>query len=339
MYVFNLYLLRGDNMKEVWKCIPGISSRYKVSSLGRVMSGDKLLQCKNNQGQDSACIPFQDKFVVFEVRQLMAYAFLGYSILSTCRPQLIHVDGNLRNITLSNLRLADTSDLSEEIWKDVRGFEKYYQVSNLGRIKRKERVDTYVRKDTGKQCSRVFSEKIMKLAKSKDGYEQIEFRIKDKHQYCNVHRVVAEAFLPNPNHHPQINHIDGIRDNNSVTNLEWCTASENVQDSIHRSGRDNLIFVIREKQGVKVKCIETQITYPSLSIPAEILKTNSGAISDAISRRTCIKGWTFIFQDTLESLGISEEEYHRQAKQKYFSWPRAKVMEVPGWIDITLADR
>lgn len=323
-------------MDEVWKCIPGISSRYKVSSLGRVMSGDKILQCKNNQGQDSVCIPFQGKLVVFESRQLMAYAFLGYNILSRCRPQLVHVDGNLSNIALSNLRLADTSDLPEEFWKDVTGFENYYQVSNLGRIKRKERVDTYIRKDTGKECCRVFSEKIMKPSKSRDGYEQIEFRVKDKHQYCNVHRVVAEAFIPNPNHFPQVNHIDGQRDNNVVSNLEWCTAKETVQDSIHRSGRDTLISVIREKQGAKVKCIETQIIYPSLSIPAELLNTDSGAISDAINRKTCIKGWTFIFLDTLESLNVSEAEYHRQAKQKYFSWPRAKIMEVPGWTDTTL---
>lgn len=320
-------------MKEIWKQIPGIPNNYSVSSFGRVANGERILQSKSKRGQDSVCLPFKGKIVVFEVRQLIAYAFLDYDIFSMRRPQLVHLDGNLKNIHLDNLAIADKSNLPDEKWRDVVGFEEYYQVSNLGRIKRKERLDTYIRSDTGKECTRIFPEKIMKQATSHDGYKQIEFRTKENHRYANVHRVVAEAFIPNPDNKSQINHIDGIRDNNKAENLEWCTAKENVQDQIARSGRDSVIAVIRKKQGVKVKCLETQITYPSLGIPAKLLKTDGTAITDAISRGTCIKGWTFIYPDQLESLDISEKEYCRKARQKYFSWSRATVMEVNGWKD------
>lgn len=318
-------------MEEIWKNIPGIPNNYSVSNLGRVANGERILQSKSSKGQDSVCLPFKGKIVVFEVRQLLAYAFLDYDIFSMRRPQLVHKDGNIRNIHLDNLAIADRSSLPDELWKDVVGFEEYYQVSNLGRIKRKERLDTYIRSDTGTECKRIFSEKILKQATSHDGYKQIEFSTKDSHKYASVHRVVAEAFIPNPDNKSQINHIDGVRDNNRVENLELCTCRENIQDQISRSGRDSLISVIRKKQGVKVKCLETQIVYPSLGIPAKILKTDGSAITDAISRGTCIKGWTFVYPDQLESLAISEEEYCRKARQKYFSWPRATVMEVNGW--------
>lgn len=320
-------------MKEIWKNIPGISTNYSVSNLGRVMNCGRILQSKSSKGQDSVCLPFKGKIGVFEVRQLIAYAFLDYDIFSMRRPQLIHKDGNIKNIHLDNLAIADNSSLPDEIWRDVAGFEEYYQVSNLGRIKRNERFDTYIRTDTGKECTRIFPEKIMKQSTSHDGYKQIEFRTKENHRYANVHRVVAEAFIPNPDKKPQINHIDGVRDNNKVENLEWCTCRENIQDQIHRSGRDPLISVIRKKQGVKVKCLETQTVYPSLGVPAKLLKTSGAAITDAISRGTCIKGWTFVYPDQLESLGISEKEYCCKARQKYFSWPRAAVMEVNGWKD------
>lgn len=104
----------------------------------------------------------------------------------------------------------------EEIWKDVKGYEGIYQVSNLGRIKSLSR-------NTKNQYA--YKEKIIKQIKDKRGYLIVNI----KKRATKVHRIVAEAFIPNPNNLPQVNHIDGNKLNNNVDNLEWCTQKENIQ--------------------------------------------------------------------------------------------------------------
>ena len=98
----------------------------------------------------------------------------------------------------------------EEIWKDIEGYEGLYQISNLGKVKsirfNKERLLKYDK-----------STSYLRIKLCKDGIET---------NYL-IHRLVAKAFIPNPDNKPQVNHIDGIKTNNSVDNLEWCTASEN----------------------------------------------------------------------------------------------------------------
>lgn len=102
-----------------------------------------------------------------------------------------------------------------ELWKDVKGYEGLYQVSNLGRIKSFHKED----------------EIIMKCFLSKNGYVRVcltKFGVGSKKL---VHRLVAQAFIPNPNNLPQVNHKDGNKQNNKVDNLEWCTPSENMLHS------------------------------------------------------------------------------------------------------------
>lgn len=100
--------------------------------------------------------------------------------------------------------------MKEEIWKDVVGYEGIYQVSNLGRIKSLKRKG-----------------KIKNTQLDKDGYEHLSLWHNSKAKRMSVHRIVAQAFIPNPENKPVVNHIDGNKTNNIVNNLEWCTRSEN----------------------------------------------------------------------------------------------------------------
>lgn len=110
----------------------------------------------------------------------------------------------------------------EEIWKDIEGYEGLYQVSNLGRVKSLSRV--VVRSSTRKYIS---NEKLLKLCSDKAGYMIVCLSKEGTHQTLKVHRLVANAFIPNPNEKKEVNHINGIKWDNRLENLEWNTTSEN----------------------------------------------------------------------------------------------------------------
>jgi hypothetical protein len=106
----------------------------------------------------------------------------------------------------------------EEIWKDIPGFENLYQVSNLGRVKSLPKLHKL------KNSSYTSKERLLKQHKNNQGYLRVNLNKKR----CFVHRLVAQAFIPNINNKPFINHIDCNPLNNNVNNLEWCTPQENV---------------------------------------------------------------------------------------------------------------
>lgn len=116
----------------------------------------------------------------------------------------------------------------EEIWKDIVGYEGWYQVSNFGRVRS---VDRYVNGNHINCDFQFMRGKIRKLRKNKDGYWIVILRKNSKSKGFLVHRLVAEAFIPNPRNLPYINHKDENPENSTVTNLEWCTAAYNLQYS------------------------------------------------------------------------------------------------------------
>lgn len=109
----------------------------------------------------------------------------------------------------------------QEIWKDVSGFEGYYQVSNFGNVRS---VDRYVR-SKGKPTFRKGT--CMKLQVNHKGYYSVILHKESKAYPKVIHRLVATAFIPNPDNLPQVNHKDTNKKNNEVSNLEWCTNQEN----------------------------------------------------------------------------------------------------------------
>ena len=116
-----------------------------------------------------------------------------------------------------------------EIWKDVIGYEGLYQVSSLGRIKSVCRR-VY---NPGLSTYRIQNERILKTFPDKKGYIRVILSKEGKIKIHLLHRIVAKAFLSNPNNYPQINHIDENPRNNSVNNLEWCDNKYNTNYRNH----------------------------------------------------------------------------------------------------------
>jgi len=124
-----------------------------------------------------------------------------------------HYAQNVRKEKRELRESAKIEDLPNEIWKDIKGYETLYQVSNLGRVKSLPKFYQ--------------GERILKSRKDRYGYLYIGL-IKSKiKKSFKIHRLVAEAFISNPNNYPIVNHKDENKLNNKSKNLEWCTAEYN----------------------------------------------------------------------------------------------------------------
>lgn len=109
-----------------------------------------------------------------------------------------------------------------EEWKDIKGYENIYQVSNLGRVKRL----SYVVKNPGPRANGSmlkFKEHLLKPRKITHGYLSVMLYKNGVPKNYKIHRLVAQAFIPNLLNLPEVNHKDEDKTNNQVENLEWCT--------------------------------------------------------------------------------------------------------------------
>lgn len=128
-----------------------------------------------------------------------------------------------------------------EVWKDIKGYEGLYQISNFGNVKALEKSVW-----NGK-TNLYFPEIIRKPNFDKDGYLNITLSKNSKAKTFKIHRLVAKAFIDNPGNLPEVNHKDGNKSNNFVNNLEWITRSENQKHAfriglINQNGPNNAMY-------------------------------------------------------------------------------------------------
>ena len=170
----------------------------------------------------------------------------------------------------------------DEIWKDVKDYEGLYQISNYGRVKRLSKQKRNYNINTKKYDTIILPDKIVTPQLNQYGYYRIGLTKNGKRKCHSVHKLVAQAFIPNPENKPQINHKDENKQNNYVENLEWCTAKYNINYGT-RNKRTG------QKQMKPILCVETGVIYESLSEASKSMELSMGNISCVCRHRKWFK--------------------------------------------------
>lgn len=181
----------------------------------------------------------------------------------------------------------------EEVWKPINGYEGQYEISSHGRVKSVKRLISHKR---GHIC---VPERILVGYKTPDGYQRVYLSSNRTQRKFLVHRLVAEAFIPNPNNLPLINHRDENKQNNRVDNLEWCTNEYNVNFGTRnkRIGESNTNSKYFSKSIMQLSLRNRIInTYPSISEAARQTGVGRTGIIGALKGRYQTSGgykWSY----------------------------------------------
>lgn len=150
-----------------------------------------------------------------------------------------------------------------EIWKDIIGYEGLYQVSNLGNVKSIGRMLYDINKKENVIYKR---DKLLKYAINHKGYKIVKLQKCCSKKTISIHRLVALTFIPNPDNLPQVNHIDGNKQNNCVSNLEWCDNTYNHNHAIEHNLCKSRKIVLQDKNGNKLYFNNLHLMFKYLNI-------------------------------------------------------------------------
>lgn len=290
-------------MNSEFRPIPGYENYYEVSSEGvvrsklrRVIRSDgkyrtvhphimKIFPATSSNSTARVELNKENKYTSVYLPNLVASVFLNVPYDS----MIYHKDGNKNNNVSSNLTtdIKETNiyhqGLANEEWRSVSGFEDKYQVSNLGRLR------TLGNRIYHSRCN--YNQRQTKIHEFSNlnqwGYISVGLWKDGKCSQRMLHRLVAEAFIPNPDNLPFVNHIDGNKRNNCVENLEWVTAKENAQHAI-RTGLNPA-----NGESKPVLCITNNTYYSSISEAQRTLGLDRGSILESINRNQPYSGYQF----------------------------------------------
>lgn len=167
-------------------------------------------------------------------------------------------------------------DLKKE-WKEIKGYEGKYIISNYGEIISLPRY-----KQNKNKLQYVKPRKICKYVNKNNGYVYVQLWNNSHYKNIRLHRLVAENFIKNKENKNQINHIDGDKENNRIDNLEWCTCKENIKHA-YKTG------LISNKNKIKINQLDKEYNfikqYSSLSEASSITGVSIGNISQCVNKK------------------------------------------------------
>mgnify|MGYP003653408726 CR=1 FL=1 len=164
-----------------------------------------------------------------------------------------------------------------EVWKEIKDYEGYYEISNLGRVNSLSRKVSYNNKITRERLFRKTNEFILKKQHTR-GYAFVSLCKDGTCKQMRVCRLVAINFISNPENKSDVNHIDGVKTNDNLINLEWNTRSENMKHAVEnnlvkiRKGGDN-------KNSKKVICLLTGKVFDSILYASEYINMSQCQLS------------------------------------------------------------
>lgn len=286
-------------MKEIWKDIKGYENVYQISNLGHVRTVDRQIHYLSKYGNPSSAfrrgLPIKAETKVtlskHDIRYLDRLVLETFNdIQLTDWDEITHLDGDHKNNALSNLTWHYIL-LEDREWRDVVGAEGLYKVSEYGDVIRCPRVQSTKQGNMSVPCM------TMRRTPDKDGYLRTFIVCGSLHREKGCHQYVAEAFIPNPENKPTVNHIDGNKQNNHVSNLEWATYQEQSDHAASIGLRTQNTYSnrkrVKEVLSMKVRCIETGDVYDSMIEAERQLGLWFGAVSESCNKGRSIHGLHF----------------------------------------------
>lgn len=275
--------------EERWKTIPGFPN-YEVSDAGNARRVGKTNNLKQYRGRITL-YHGKNNPIKLHIGEVVSFLFIGKMPTDHI---VWHINGDIRDNRVENLKYVpkcyyDMEDIEGEEWMDIPDYDGLYQISSKGRA-RSVFCDTNRSGD-----KRIIKQRVLKPTITNYGY--LVVGLTDKNGKCNsrlVHRLVAEAFIPNPKGLPIINHKDENKVNNSVDNLEWCTYSYNnsYNDSAKKRAKYHMRPVCVNKDG---KCI---MEFESVVATAKYFQVNPTTIHSRLTHghKSLGSGLTFTYK-------------------------------------------
>lgn len=328
--ILEKFILENSKPDEIWKDIPDFEDLYMISTYGRVIAKEKIVKDEINRvytnpikfmkiaiynNRKTITLRKDHRSKKFSLPLLMAKIFLPPP---TKDKVLRFKDNNNLNCTIDNIFWDDkigtkncyhrlefnTDDLENEIWKDIYNYEGLYAISNKGRVKSLERdIPT---------SNRIIHKSAQILTPIlSNGYYIIQLSDqtkKKKRQGFLIHRLVAEAFIKNPNNYPHVDHIDTNPTNNCVENLRWVTPKMNMENELTRKSLSeslkgqlinktwNCRPIVQLKDNIVVN------TYPSVAEATRCGFSNSAIFKCIAGKQNKHKGFVWMYLSDYQKL-------------------------------------